>query len=141
METVGYHQELVQGEQGGEFALVGLELLPGVPYVGVLVGRVLEFDDAEGQPVQEQDDVGRRVDWFSFTVNWLTASQSLLSGFSKSATAAGTPVMVPSGPLTGTVTPRVRARWKTRFRVSRVGPSGLIRLRRPASSADAGSPG
>ena len=57
MESVGYHQELVQGEQSGEFVLVGLELLPSVPDVGVLVGRVLQFDDAQGQPVQEEDDV------------------------------------------------------------------------------------
>ena len=46
----------------------------------------------------------RRVDWFSFTVTWLTASQSLLAGFSKSTTAAGSPLVVPSGLLTGTVT-------------------------------------
>ena len=47
----------------------------------------------------------RRVDWFSFTVNWLTASQSLLVGSAKSTTAAGSPLTVPSGLLTGTVTP------------------------------------
>ena len=58
MESVGDYLELVQGEQGREFVLVILKLLPGVPDVGVLVGGVLELDDAEGQPVQEQDDIG-----------------------------------------------------------------------------------
>ena len=55
MESVGDHQDLVHGEQGGKFGLVCLELIPGVPNVGVLVGRVLELDDAQGQPVQEED--------------------------------------------------------------------------------------
>ena len=41
VEAVGDHQELVQREQGGEFSFVCLELIPGVPDVGVLVGRVL----------------------------------------------------------------------------------------------------
>ena len=82
-----------------------------------------------------------RVDWFSLTVTWLTASQSLLAGFSKSTTFAGSPLVVPSGLLTGTVTPRVRTWWKDRFRVSSVGPSGLIRFLSPVSSADAGRPG
>ena len=71
----------------------------------------------------------RRVDWFSFTVTWLTAIQSLLAGLSKSTTAAGSPLVVPSGLLTGTVTPRVRAWWKDRFRASGVGPSGLMSWR------------
>ncbi len=57
VEAVGYHQELVQGEQAGEFVLVGLELLPGVPDIGALIGRVLELDDADGQSVQEEDDI------------------------------------------------------------------------------------
>ena len=38
--------------------LVGLELLPGVPDGGVLVRRVLQLDDPQGQAVHEQDDVG-----------------------------------------------------------------------------------
>ena len=54
----GDYLELVQGEQVGEFVPVVLELLPSVPDVGVLVGGILELDDAQGQPVQEQDDVG-----------------------------------------------------------------------------------
>ena len=57
MESVGDHQDLVHGEQGRKFSFVCLELIPGVPYVGVLVGRVLELDDAQGQPVQEEDYV------------------------------------------------------------------------------------
>ena len=40
-----------------QFGFVCLELIPGVPDVSVLVGRVLELDDAQGQPVQEEDYV------------------------------------------------------------------------------------
>ena len=57
VEAIGDHQHLVHREQGGEFSFVCLELIPGVPDVGVLVGRVLELDDAQGQPVQEEDYV------------------------------------------------------------------------------------
>ena len=57
VESVGGYKELVHREQGWEFGLVCLELLPGVPDVGVLVGGVLEFDDAERQAVQEEDYV------------------------------------------------------------------------------------
>ena len=42
----------------GDVRLVGLELLPGVPDGGVLVRRVLQLDDPQGQAVHEQDDVG-----------------------------------------------------------------------------------
>ena len=44
--SVGDHQRLVHGEQEGQLRLVGLELLPGRPDGGVLVRRVLQFDDA-----------------------------------------------------------------------------------------------
>ena len=57
VEAVGDHQDLVHREQGGEFGFVGLELIPGVPDVGVLVGRVFELDDAQGEAVQEEDYV------------------------------------------------------------------------------------
>ena len=49
---------LVHAEQCGQFGFVGLELVPGGPDGGVLVGRVFEFDDGEGQTVEEEDDVG-----------------------------------------------------------------------------------
>ena len=57
-QTVGDHQDFVHCEQGGKFGLVGLELLPGSPDGGVRVGGVLQFDDAQGQAVEEQDDIG-----------------------------------------------------------------------------------
>ena len=57
IEAVGDHQELIQGKQRRKLRLVGLQLLPGLPNVGILIGRILEFDDPQGQPVQEQDDV------------------------------------------------------------------------------------
>ena len=52
------HQQLVHREQRGQLGLVGLELLPRRPDVGLLVGRILELDHAEGQAVDEQHDVG-----------------------------------------------------------------------------------
>ena len=48
-------------EERGDFLLVGLQLLPGFPDRGVLVGRVLQFDDAQRQPVDEDHDVGPAV--------------------------------------------------------------------------------
>ena len=57
VESVGDHHYLVHREQGGEFSLICLELIPGLPDVGVLVRWVLEFDDAQGEAVQEEDYV------------------------------------------------------------------------------------
>ena len=55
--TVRDDEHLVHREQRGQLGLVGLELLPRRPDVGVLVGRVLELDDAEWQAVDEQHDI------------------------------------------------------------------------------------
>jgi hypothetical protein len=40
---------------------VGLELVEGLVDVGVFVGGVFEFDDGDGQAVEEEDDVGAAV--------------------------------------------------------------------------------
>ena len=56
--AVGDDERFVHAEQGGQFGFVGLELVPGGPDGGVLVGRVFELDDGEGQTVEEEDDVG-----------------------------------------------------------------------------------
>ena len=56
--AVRHHQQLIHGEQGRQFGLISLKLLPSGPDGGVFVGRVLEFDDAQGQAVEEQYDVG-----------------------------------------------------------------------------------
>ena len=56
--AVGDDQQLVEGEERGDVRLVGLELLPGAFDCGAFVGRVLEFDDAEREAVDEEDDVG-----------------------------------------------------------------------------------
>ena len=45
----------------GSLGLVGLELLPGLLDRGVLVGGVLELDQAQGQAVDEEHDVGTAV--------------------------------------------------------------------------------
>ena len=42
----------------GQLSLVGLKLLPSGPDSSVLVGRVLQFDNAQGQAVREQHNVG-----------------------------------------------------------------------------------
>ena len=51
------HEHFIHGEQCGQFGLVRLKLVPGRPDCGVLVGRILQFDDAEGQTVEEQHDI------------------------------------------------------------------------------------
>jgi hypothetical protein len=43
---------------------VGLELVEGLVDVGVFVCGVFEFDDGDGQPVEEEDDVGAAVSVF-----------------------------------------------------------------------------
>jgi hypothetical protein len=40
---------------------VGLELVKGLIDVGVFVCSVFEFDDGDGQPVEEKNDVGAAV--------------------------------------------------------------------------------
>ena len=57
LRAVRDDEQLVHREQRGQLGLVGLELLPRRPDVGVLVGRVLELDHAERQAVDEQHDV------------------------------------------------------------------------------------
>ena len=47
LDPVRGHQRLVHGEQRGQLGFVGLELVPGRPDGGVLVRRVLEFDQAK----------------------------------------------------------------------------------------------
>ena len=56
--AIGDEEHLVHREKGGQLGLVGLELVPGGPDGGVLVGRVLDLDDRKGQAVDEQDDIG-----------------------------------------------------------------------------------
>ena len=56
--AVGDDERRVHAEEGGQFGFVGLDLVPCRPDGGVLVGRVLEFDNGEGQPVEEEHDVG-----------------------------------------------------------------------------------
>ncbi len=89
LQPVGHHEGRVVGEERWDLGLVGLELLKRRPDRGVLIRRVLQLDHRQRQAVDEDDTTSaRRVCWFSETVNWLTTSQSLLSGASKSSTRA-----------------------------------------------------
>ena len=56
--AVGDDQDGVHGEQGRQFRPVGLQLLPCGPDRGVLVARILHFDQAQRKAVDEQHDVG-----------------------------------------------------------------------------------
>ena len=58
LDPVRDHEHRVHGEERRQLGLVGLQLLPRRPDGGVLVYRVLELDDAQGQAVDEQHDVG-----------------------------------------------------------------------------------
>ena len=57
LDAIGDHENLVHGEQGGQFRLVGLELLPSGPDRRLLVRRVLELNHTQRQTVDEQHDV------------------------------------------------------------------------------------
>ncbi len=48
IHPIGDHQRLVEGEQVRDLALVGLELLPGLPHVRVGIRRILQLDDPSG---------------------------------------------------------------------------------------------
>ena len=61
LQPVRDDQGLVVVEERGDLLLVGLQLLPGFPDRGVLVGRVLQFDHAQRQAVDEDHDVGPAV--------------------------------------------------------------------------------
>ncbi len=62
LEAVARNEQLVTREQARDDELVGLQLLEGLLGRGVLVGRVLELDDGERQPIDEDDDVRPLVD-------------------------------------------------------------------------------
>ena len=56
-DTVRDKQGLIEGKEGGQFRLVGLELVERRPDGCVLIRRVLEFHDAQRQAVEEEHDV------------------------------------------------------------------------------------
>ena len=58
VEPVRHHERGVEGEQRGDFGLVGLQLLPGGPDGRLFVGRILQLDDRQRQAVDEQHHVG-----------------------------------------------------------------------------------
>ena len=79
---------------------------------------------ASGRPLTNSTMSGRRLCLFSTTVNWLTASQSLFAGSSKSITRACAPRMVPSASRYSTVTPSTSRRWSARLCDEQVGAFG-----------------
>ena len=58
LDSVRNDQRCVEGKQRGDFRFVGLELLPSRPHGGILVRRVLEFDQPKRQAVDKQHDIG-----------------------------------------------------------------------------------
>lgn len=64
VEAIGDDQPLVVGEEAGDVVFVGLELVEGLVDVGVFVCGVFEFDDGDGQPVEEKNDVRTAVGVF-----------------------------------------------------------------------------
>ena len=57
-DAVADHERGVVAEQGRDLGLVGLHLLVRAPDRGVGVGSVLEFDQPQGDAVDENSDVG-----------------------------------------------------------------------------------
>ncbi len=84
---------------------------------------------ASGRPFTNSTTSGRRVCCPSATVNWLTASQSLLSGASKSITRACAPAIDPSLRRYSTVTPSTSSRCIARLRSTSDGASERVSLR------------
>ena len=82
-----------------------------------------------GRPLTNSTTSGLRVFLFSVTVNWLTASQSLLVGWAKSTIRAWSPRTRPSESRYSISTPLMSIRWKERLRTSSVDPSGRVSLR------------
>jgi hypothetical protein len=58
LQAIRGDQRRVTGEQRRDQSLVIFELLDGLPHRRTLVGRVLQLDNAERQPVDENHDVG-----------------------------------------------------------------------------------
>jgi len=61
IQSIGNDEQFVVVKEGGDLLLVGLQLVEGGPEGGVLVGGVLELDDGDGQPVDENDDIRAAV--------------------------------------------------------------------------------
>ena len=61
LQAVRNYQDFVEVEERGDFLLVGLQLVPGVPDRGVLIGGIFQFDHAQGQAVEEDDQIGSAV--------------------------------------------------------------------------------
>ena len=119
----------VVGEERRDLRLVGLELV-GTPSRSSRSRRRRSSarSRASGRPLTKSTTSGRRLCWPSTTVNWLTASQSLLSGSSKSITRACAPAIEPSARRYSTVTPSTSIRWTARLRSierRRLGPREL----------------
>ena len=57
MHTVGDDERRIACEQRRDRRLIGFELPEGAPHRRILIGRILQLDDAEWQPVDEQHDV------------------------------------------------------------------------------------
>jgi len=59
--AVGDHQELIEGEEGGDLFLVGLKLVEGRPDRGLFVSGIFELNDSQRDPVHEDHDIGPPV--------------------------------------------------------------------------------
>ena len=137
LDAVGDHEDLVHGEQGGEFGLVGLELLPSGPDRRVFVRRVLELDHAQRQTVDKLQDVGP-AGVLMLRNGKLIDSQPVIVGRVLEIDRAWAPRTVPSTERYSTVTPSTNIRWKARLRVSRVAPPGRVSLREASASTSGG---
>ncbi len=142
-EPVRGDADCVGGEDRRDVAAVGLHLVPRALERRVLVAGVLEFDEPERQAVHEDDDVGPPGLAASTTVYWLTTTQSLLAGESKSTNQAKR-VSDGAGGVPGTRPPRPgssgdvgansqRSRSATRAEAQSRPP---MRLRRGEASVD-----
>ena len=61
LDAVADHQHYIGREQVRDVLLLGLELVECCPHVGLLIGRVLQFDHRQGQTVDVDHDIRAAV--------------------------------------------------------------------------------
>jgi hypothetical protein len=94
---------------------VGLDLVPRTAQSGVRVTGVLQLEQPDRQPVEEDDDVRPAVLAAPTTLYWCTTSQSLLVGSSPSTSHTSAVRISPAAVRCSTGTPPVSSWWTRSF--------------------------
>ncbi len=60
-DAIGNYQCLVEHEQVWNFFLIGLDLIVGIPHIGIFIRRILEFDHRHGQAIDKYHHIRAAV--------------------------------------------------------------------------------